>query len=434
MKLNTAPKYQVQTHGGAPAFPHITPIQQLRRSVLSCLLWENSFYEDGKDIAQRIEETAALVSPEDVAALAVEARSAFNLRHVPLLLLSVLAKRGGSVVSAAIEKTIQRPDELAEFLTIYWRNGKTPISKQVKKGLAKAFTKFDAYSLSKHNRDNAIKLRDVLFMVHAKPIDDAQAAIWKQLAAGTLPPADTWEVELSSGKDKRGTFERLIRENKLGYLALLRNLRNMASAGVDSALMRDAILARRGANRVFPFRYVAAARACPQMEPALDQALSEAISAMRPLPGKTVVLVDVSGSMDDPLSAKSDLKRMDAAAALASIIHGDIRVFTFSNALVEIPPRRGMAGVDAVIRSQPHGGTQMAEAIKLINEHAPHDRIIVITDEQATTGGIPPPVAKRAYMINVASYKNGVGYGAWTHLDGFSEGVLRWIAEVENDA
>lgn len=430
MKLNTAPKYQVKAHGGAPAFPHITPIQQLRRSVLSCLLWEDSFYEDGKDIAQRIEETAALVSPEELAALAVEARSTFNLRHVPLLLLSALAKRGGSIVSETIEKTIQRPDELAEFLTVYWRNGKTPIAKQIKKGLAKAFAKFDAHSLSKYNRDSAIKLRDVLFMVHAKPSDEAQAAIWKQLVDGTLPPADTWEADLSAGKDKRETFERLIRENKLGYLALLRNLRNMTAAGVNSDLLRDAILARRGAHRVFPFRYVAAARACPQMEPVLDQALSEAISDMKPLPGKTAVLVDVSGSMDSPLSAKSDLKRIDAAAALASIIHGDLRVFTFSNAIVEVPPRRGMAGVDAVIRSQPHSSTALAEAVSIINAKVPHDRLIVITDEQATTGGIPHPVAKRAYMINVASYKNGVGYGAWTHLDGFSEGVLRWISEV----
>lgn len=434
MKLNTAPKIQIKTHGGTPAFPHVTHIQQLRRSVLSCLLWEDSFYEEGKDIAQRIQEAAALVSANELAALAIEARSTFNLRHVPLLLLAALAKRGGLVVADTIEKTIQRPDELAEFLTIYWRNGRTPIAKQVKKGLAKAFKKFDAHSLAKYNRDGAIKLRDVLFMVHAKPEDEVQAAVWKQLVDGTLPAPDTWEVALSSGKNQRETWERLLKENKLGYLALLRNLRNMTTVGVDSALMRDAILARRGANRVFPFRYVAAARACPQMEPALDQALSEAISDMKPLSGKTAVLVDVSGSMDDPLSSRSDLTRMDAAAALASIIHGDIRVFTFSNQVVEVPPRRGMAGVDAVIRSQPHSSTAIAEAVAIINAQVPHDRLIVITDEQATTGRIPNPVAKHAYMINVASYKNGVGYGAWTHLDGFSEGVLRWIAEVENDA
>lgn len=245
----------------------------------------------------------------------------------------------------------------------------------------------------------------------------------------TLVSPDTWEVELSAGKDKKETFERLIREGKLGYLALLRNLRNMANAGCDLDLVKDAIIARKGAKRVLPFRYVAAARACPQLEPAIDTALSEAISEMEPLPGRTIVLVDVSGSMDAPLSAKSDMKRIDAAAALSSVIYGDVRVLTFSYQLVEIPPRRGMAGVDAVINSQPHGGTLLGQAVAAVNQ-LPHDRLIVITDEQSHDQ-VPGPAAKHAYMINVASNKNGVGYGRWTHLDGFSEQVLRWISEYE---
>lgn len=213
MQLNTARSFaHVQTHEGAPASPHLTPMQQLRRSVLSCLLWEDEFYEDGASIGERIAEFSAKVPAEGLAALAIEARSEHNLRHVPLLLTAELAKRGGPVVSATLEKVIQRADEVAEFLTLYWRNGKTPIAKQVKKGLAKALVKFDAYQLAKYDREKAIRLRDVLFMVHAKPKDEAQAATWKQLVDGTLPSPDTWEVALSGGSDKRETFERLIRE------------------------------------------------------------------------------------------------------------------------------------------------------------------------------------------------------------------------------
>lgn len=423
----------IQTHGGQPAFPHLTPIQQLRRSVLSCLLWEREFYEDGINIAERIAQAADQVSTEELAALAVEARSVHNLRHVPLLLLRQLAKRGGRIVGETIAQTIQRADELPEFLSLYWTPKKRPLAKQVKVGLAKAFAKFDEYALAKYDRAKAVRLRDVLFMVHAKPKDEEQAALWKRLVDNQLMAPDTWEVALSAGADKRETFERLLREGQLGYLALLRNLRNMTQAGVNTGLIRDAILARKGARRVLPFRYVAAARACPQMEPALDQALSEAISELPALAGKTLVLVDVSGSMACPLSARSDLTRMDAAAALASLIHGDLRVMTFSQALVEVPPRRGMAGVDVIIRSQPHGGTNLAGAVATANT-VPHDRLIVITDEQATDGCVPAPVASRAYMVNVASYQNGVGYGKWTHLDGFSEGILRWIHASENDA
>lgn len=158
-----------------------------------------------------------------------------------------------------------------------------------------------------------------------------------------------------------------------------------------------------------------------------------AIGDMVPLPGRTLILVDVSGSMDAKLSGKSDLSRMDAAATLAAIIPGDVRVFSFSYNLVEVPPRRGMAGVDAILRSQQHGGTDLAGAVAQANR-MPHDRLIVITDEQATTGRVPDPVAQLAYMINVASYRNGVGYGRWTHIDGFSEQVLRWIAAKEGSA
>lgn len=435
MQLNIARKNTAITHGGAPAFPRISAIAQLRRSVLACLLWEDQFYESGESITDRISSLCAQVTPAQLASLAIEARTSQNLRHVPLLLLAELAKRGSgsSVVSDAIEKTIQRADELAEFVTVYWRNGKMPLSKQVKKGLAAALRKFDAYQLAKYDREKAVRIRDVLFLVHAKPKDDVQAATWKALVDGTLPSADTWEVSLSAGADKKDTFERLLRENNLGYLALLRNLRNMTEAGVDTGLIRNAILARKGAQRVLPFRYVAAARACPQLEPHIDQALSGAVGELAPLTGKTIVLVDVSGSMDAPLSAKSDLKRIDAAAALASLINGDVRMFSFSESLIEVPPRRGMAGVDALLRSQPHSGTALAGAVHAINQ-LPHDRLIVITDEQATDRGVPNATAPRAYMVNVASYKNGVGYGKWTHIDGFSEGILRWIYEFEHDA
>jgi 60 kDa SS-A/Ro ribonucleoprotein len=102
-------------------------------------------------------------------------------------------------------------------------------------------------------------------------------------------------------------------------------------------------------------------------------------------------------------------------------------VFTFSDRLVEVPPRRGMSGVAAVINSQPHGSTRLGEAVRALPAH---DRLIVVTDEQSHDS-VPNPAA-RGYMINVASAKNGVGYGAWTHLDGFSENVLRFIHETES--
>ncbi len=174
---------------------------------------------------------------------------------------------------------------------------------------------------------------------------------------------------------------------------------------------------------------VAAARAAPRFEPWLDEALMEAVLEGPVLAGRTIVLVDVSGSMGARLSARSDLTRMDAAAGLASVVPGDLRVFTFSNEVVEVPARRGMAGVDAVIRSQGHGGAELGKAVDHV-KRLPHDRPIVVTDEQAA-GPVPAPKARLAYMVNVASGRNGVGYGPWTHIDGFSEAVIRFMHQHE---
>lgn len=459
MRTNLKLKITEYTHEGAPAFAHMAPEQALRRSVLSCLLWEREFYEEGEAIADRITALAAKISPETLAVLAIEARNRFHLRHVPLLLLTVLAKTGAgsSLVSDTVVRVVQRADELGELIALYWRAGKKPLPAQFKKGLARAFAKFDAYHLAKYDRDAAVKLRDVMFLVHPNPrrhrpvetdaeitaeaIASGRETLYRKLAQREIEAPDTWEVALSGGADKRETFERLLRDGKLGYLALLRNLRNMAQAGCDVGLVRDAILARKGARHVLPFRYVAAARAAPQFEPALDAALQLAIGEMPVLAGKTAVMVDVSGSMDERLSARSDLTRKDAAAALAAMVPGDVRMFSFADQVIEVPPRRGMAGVDALVRSQ-SGGTRLFDAVAAINANVPYDRLIVITDEQATdpsrfghwiqgtSRNLDPPKGI-GYMVNVASAKNGIGYGPWVHIDGFSEAVFAFIREHE---
>jgi len=421
------------TYEGGPASP-TNPLQALRRSVLSCLLWENEFYESGKSISDRIRTLCEKVPASEIASLAIEARSKFHLRHSPLMLLvSLIAKGRGSMVSDTIAEVIQRPDEMCELLSLYWKDARKPLSNQLRKGLAKAFGKFNAYSLAKYNqRDREVRLRDVLFLSHAKPASPEQAETWKKLIDGTLESPDTWEVSLSKGADKRETFERLLRERKLGYLALLRNLRNMEQAGCDRDLIRDAILSRRGAERVLPFRYVAAARAAPSFDAWLDTAMLASLLDVPMLGGRTIILVDVSGSMHSPLSARSDMCRIDAAAALASIVNcEDLRVFTFSNQVVEVAPRRALSGVDAIIRSQDAGGTYLGRAVEEINR-LPHDRLIVVTDEQ-TADSVPGPTAGVAYMINVASYQRGCSLGGgWHRVDGWSEGVIRWMVEVES--
>lgn len=430
MRLNTRTDTGLKTHEGGAA-KRITPLQELKRSVMACLLWEDSFYESGESIAKRISALVKANKPDDVAQLATQARNDYKLRHVPLLLAVEMCRNfKGKIVGDTIYNVIRRADELTEILAIYWRDGRCPVSSQMKQGLARAWTKFNAYQLAKYNRDGQVKLRDSLFLCHAKPKDKAQEAVWKRLINGTLESPDTWEVGLSTGGDKKETFTRLLTENKLGYMALLRNLRNMREAGVSEDLIFTALMEGSVKSKALPFRFVSAAKAVPQWENEIDTAMQAALSSMTKLPGKTILLVDVSGSMHCALSNKSDLSRLDAAGALAALLAGiaeRYEVYTFDTQIHTVPSRKGMALIDAIKRSG-GGGTYLGMAITAMNR-LEYDRLIVITDEQShDNAGGPKGLG---YMLNVATYQNGIGYGPWVHIDGFSESIVRFIQEYE---
>jgi TROVE domain-containing protein len=434
----------LRTHEGAPA-PVLTTEQMLRRSVLSCMLWEREFYEEGAEITSRIRALVPQVAAERVAALAVEARERMSLRHAPLLLVREMARYPSHrlLVAETLARVIQRADELAEFLAIYWAEGRQPLSGQVKKGLAAAFARFDEHALAKYDRAGSVRLRDVLFLSHAKPVDVAQAALWKRLAQNELSTPDTWEVALSAagkadGASRQAVWERLLIERRLGALALLRNLRNLHEAGVREDLVLAALAAIK-TERVLPFRFLAAARKAPQWEEALELAMFRALAnrlgeaGAGPLAGHTVLLVDVSASMNYQLSHRSEMNRTDAAYGLAILLREiaeKVTIYTFSNTAMRVPARRGLALRDALDQSQPHQATYLGASLAQVErECRDYDRLVVITDEQAHDS-VPDP-RWRGYMMNVASNRNGVGYGAWTHIDGFSEAVIEYIAELE---
>lgn len=451
-RTNVAEKTPViYTYEGA-VDKHITPIQQLRRLILTCLLWEDTYYVDGVDSAKAISDAVNVVLTREkngarlVAELAVEVRTEGKLRHAPLFLTLALVKAGSqkttlgaecrAVVADTLFRVIQRPDELAEIVAMYWINGKRPLTNQMKKGLGLAFGKFNSYSLSKYaNREGKVSLRDVLFLSHARPENSEQAALWKKLANKELVAPDTWESNLSLGADKKETFTRLIEEKKLGALALLRNLRNMQQSGVSDSLIRKA-LKEMSTERVLPFRFISAARYAPQLEPDLEAAMFRSLESHEKLLGKTVLLVDNSGSMyGTKVSAKSEIDRSDAACALAMLVREvceTSEVIVFGSTAGLIPPRRGFALRDAIKNSGHSGGT-MTEYAKQLADTRKYDRLIIFTDEQSHTGLSKPLPGTRAYVVNVATYTNGIGYGQYNHIDGFSESTIDFIQQYEKE-
>lgn len=422
----------------------------LRRSVLACLLWEDIAYENGESVAENIKNLIPQVSPEKAYEIAVEARTKQKLRHIPLFIAREMARidTHKSFVSKLLPEIIKRVDEITEFVALYWKDGKQPLSKQVKLGLSRAFNNFDEYQFAKYNRDEQIKLRDVMFMVHAKPIQNA--GLFKKIAENTLESPDTWEVALSAGKNKKETWTRLIEEKKIGALAFMRNLRNMEASGVSMKVIQkgfDTINPRW----LLPLNYFSAARYAPNWEREIEKLMLKGFSQSPKLPGYTIFVVDVSGSMGESISSKSEFNRLDAAIAMALIAsetceHISIYAtagndWTRRHQTTKIKPRRGFALCDEIkTQSRNLGGggiftRQCLEHIKQ-NETETPDRIIIFSDSQdcdEPNKNVPNPFGKKNYIVDVSSHSHGINYdNVWTtEISGWSEHFLDYIFAYE---
>lgn len=444
----------------------------LRRAVMACLLWEDVAYEDGSQVAANISELIPRVAPEKVAEIAIEARVKQKLRHVPLFIAREMARLGTHkhLVGNLLPRIILRADELTEFLALYMKDGRKPLSAQVKKGLAKAFTKFNEYQLAKYDRATEFKLRDVAFLTHPNPgtssgklvpgvdrpgykrgevLRDPDTPLSK-LVSGTLPVPDTWEVALSSGEDKKAAWERLISERKLGALAFVRNLRNMVNAGVDEQVVLFGFKTI-DPGWLLPLNYLAAAEAAPHWTSELEKMMLRGLQSMPKLPGYTVFVIDVSGSMLQRVSAKSSMNRLHAGAAMA-MLAAEVceRVTVYATAgndrerthkTEKLNQRRGFALIDEIDEAAGRlggGGIFTRQCLEYIKtqEHETPDRIIVFSDSQdcdAPSSGLPRPFGKHNYIVDVSSHARGVNYdGVWSaEVSGWSEHFLTYIAALE---
>ena len=429
------------THERGPAHT-IDSGRQLRRSVSTCLLWENTFYETGNEIANRIAELVPKVEPQEVADLATEARDRLQLRHVPSSFCA--SSRGERGPARSLKRPLATSFNAPMNSPSSWPCTGTRSGSRWPPASSVDSRPLSASSMSTGSPNTTAPARSS-FATCCSWCTQSQRTTARPPCGSVLltvnsPSPIPGRFELSAGKDNKETFERLLRQGKIGGLAVLRNLRNMQQAGVDEALIRARL--DQGIARALPFRFVTAAGYAPNLEDALEVAMLKGAEDLPQLPGKTGLLVDVSGSMDESIARKSETTRIDAAAGLAILLREKAErvVFaTFSNQLAVIPPRRGFALRDAIKASQPHQGTYLRRALQLLRDDAQAtgwsdlDRVIVITDEQSHDG-ILPAFTERAYVVNVAPYKHGVSYrDGWAHIDGWSEHVIDYIRESEAD-
>lgn len=458
--------------------------EDARRTLMTCLLWEDTFYESGESISDRLRSYVSQLSESDCRELLKEAKIQNKLRHAPLFWAVQMAK-SGKLKADDVAMICDRVDLMADLLAIYFdenplsneekskcyenghrvRRDNRAVPKAITKGLQKAFEnpKFDEYAFAKYRLDDkAIKTKDVLRIAHVKPSSEERSALYKKILDGTLSTPDTWEVAISAaGSDKaakEAAWTRLLTENKLGVLALLRNLSGMERAGVDSTTIKAAIK-RASIGRILPFQITTAARHAPNMADVLNKKFMESVANVEKLDGSTLVLVDISGSMTSRLSEKGDALRVDVAAglgALAKEVSEDATVFAFDTQLHR--PSADLAGLPLVRALSNAGGcTAVAEctedAIKQFQaEHKGNypDRVIVVTDArdnssymgssyyhvEYTPATMPKlPHSSSGYIVNVNAYKNGVDYGVnsgWQTVYGWSDNIIKYIAAVEN--
>ncbi|MND36380.1 TROVE domain protein [compost metagenome] len=409
----------------APAF-ELTPEMELYSSVVTASL-ENTFYE-AKD--ERVERIRGLIKANDplfVAKLAVYTREKMHLHSVPLMLAVELAKNnsGNALIGKVVDRVIQRADEITELLSCYQLANKATgtkklgkLSKQVQKGIASSFNKFDEYQFAKYNRTGvAIKLRDALFLTHPKAKDEDQQLLFNKIAAEELATPYTWETELSAlGQQLFATeeekalafkhkWEELIDSEKVGYMALLRNLRNMLDAEISLIHVKKAAAYLSNAEKVakskqLPFRFLAAYRELSANKnghvsvilDALEKAVTLSAANIKGFNENTKVLIacDVSGSMQKPVSARSKILLYDIGLMLAMLMKSRCKnaitgMFGDKWKVVNVPTASVLANVDAFYKREGEVGyaTNGYLVLKdLINSKRVVDKVLFFTDCQ----------------------------------------------------
>jgi hypothetical protein len=497
------------THEGAPGYARDAKSELFLLAVAN-MVGEDTFYEGGGDRDDRYRRLVREVAVRDGAWMLgfltwlrgeAAMRSASLVGAAEAVKARLDAARAGAGAAPQsdgsrnrqlVDAVLRRADEPGELLA-YWtaRHGRA-IPKPVKRGVGDAVGRlYTEYNLLKYDTDgHAFRFGDVLELAHPSPAAPWQGSLFRhaldrrhgrgdgvpaglamvaanaalRAAAGSAPDVlldsgrlrdagMTWEDALSLGGsrvDRRALWEALI--PSMGYMALLRNLRNFDEAGVSDGVA--ATVAARLADpeqvarsRQLPMRYLSAHRAAPSLRWSypLERALAASTANIPALRGRTLVLVDTSGSMNSRFARDGTLLRWDAAVlfGVALAQRSDrADVVSFSTGTRVFRLKRGESLLRALERWRKggwflNGGTDTALAVRA--HYARHDRVVIVTDEQAAYSGYadvaaPVPPAVPVYTWNLAGYRHGhapSGTGNRHTFGGLGDQAFRMIPLIE---
>jgi 60 kDa SS-A/Ro ribonucleoprotein len=514
---------------------------ELVTRVAACFFGEPQFYQviDEKtgiiqaqnqhDDLIRLAQTVAIHDPQFVLQLAAYARNELYLRTVATVLWTEVAilhgikkipanLEAGELVKSYASSILKRADEPLEALAYYIAKngsfigdgGRYPqfarknvvLANAMRRGIEDAvFTNFDHYQLAKYNRKNAaVKMKDMINLVHPRPQSHDQAIwnggtaywndIFKRVLSDTLPPATTWEDTLMRWKEKgfkskKEAWESII--PKMGYMALLRNLRNLIEADIHPTMFDIVVAKLRNPEEVkkskqFPYRFYTAYKMLEQTDvsnmdfkrkaqTALEDAMDASLDNLPKWSGKTAIAADFSGSMGNRLSSNSIISLKEVAALfmvmasrMCSEQSADCYAFSDFTVPVNVHERAGVLdNVDRILRTTnagPYGGTEAWTTISyFLDKGIKYDRCVLFSDLQCynkhdkdrvarDNNGAGPQIAplwnryKRAinpnaylYSIDLAGYGTSVLPISTHNLflgGGFSDRILGFVPLFES--
>jgi hypothetical protein len=414
MKFNTSAEAESKTENlaGGEAYTE-TPKLQLTTMVLTSFLKEQ-YYRSEKTQLVELKQLLTQVPPEYAAKVAIYARQQFGMRSISHVIAAEIAHNvhGEDWTKHFYNAVIHRPDDITEIIAYYLTNyGKLPNA--LKKGLAKSFDKFDGYHLAKYrSATKKIKLVDAVNLVHPKPMGKNSEAL-KQLIENKLVSTDTWETELTKAGQKAETEEskmelkkeawtNLVQTGKIGYFALLRNLRNIIDQAPEiipkalSLLTNEELIKK---SLVLPFRYQTALKALEQHGPtprevtiAINKAVDISLKNVPYLDGKTLIALDCSGSMEG--------QPLEIGALFAAVLYkaNDADLILFSNDAEYYNPNPldTTLSLAQQIRSRAEAAGTNFHAI-FQRASKPYTRIIILSDMQAWIGFDTPKTSFTEY-------------------------------------
>lgn len=332
----------------------LNPEMELYSLVCTSAL-QNQFYRTCNDSIERLKELLQIVDVGFSKKLAIYAREQMYLRSIPLVIAVLLAKIE-KCDKKFVSRIIQRADELSELLAVYSYfnesniKGAKKISKlpvAIKKGIAGAFSKFDEYQFAKYKKDDKeISLRDAMFLTHPKPENKEREELYRKIATQDLEIPYTWEAKISGAaakdKTKKQVWQELIDSNKLGYMALMRNLRNLLKEEISAGhinVVVDKLSKKENVkkSKQLPFRFLSAYRelvdfGSPDVHlflKALEEAIMHSTDNIPGFNNQTLLIAaDVSGSMGQSISDKSKIQLFDIGLLLSMLLQSKTRCYT----------------------------------------------------------------------------------------------------------